>query len=52
MPTQLIIFLDFWAKILQIAHPVYYSYLPPWLVRQSLQGRIQEVAQPGGPASH
>ena len=22
LPTQLIIFLDFWAKILQIAHPV------------------------------
>ena len=29
LPTQLIIFLDFWAKILRIAHPVNYSYLPP-----------------------
>ena len=27
--TQLIIFLDFWAKILRAAHPVNYSYLPP-----------------------
>ena len=26
---QLIIFLDFWAKILRITHPVNYSYLPP-----------------------
>ena len=31
LPTQLIIFLDFWAKILQIARPVDYSYLPPCL---------------------
>ena len=30
LPTQLIIFLDFWAKTLKIAHPVNYSYLPPW----------------------
>ena len=27
--TQLIIFLDDWAKILRIAHPLNYSYLPP-----------------------
>ena len=27
LPTQLISFLDFWAKILRIAHPVNYSYL-------------------------
>ena len=25
-----IIFLDFGAKILKLAHPVNYSYLPPW----------------------
>ena len=31
LPTQLIIFLDFWAKKLEIAHPVNYSYLPPWI---------------------
>ena len=36
-PTQLIIFLDFWAEILRIAwglfaHPVNFSYLPPWSV--------------------
>ena len=31
LPTQLIIFHDFWAKILRIAHPVSYSYLPPWV---------------------
>ena len=30
LPTQLIIFLDFWVKTLQIAHPVNYSYLSPW----------------------
>ena len=30
LPTQLIIFLIFWAKVLRIAHPVNYSYLPPW----------------------
>ena len=29
LPTQLIIFPHFWAKIWQIAHPVNYSYLPP-----------------------
>ena len=29
VPTQLIIFLDFGAKILRIAHPVNYSYLAP-----------------------
>ena len=29
VPTQLIIFHDFWAKILRIAHPVNYSYLHP-----------------------
>ena len=29
LPTQLIIFPDFWAKILEIACPVNYSYLPP-----------------------
>ena len=29
LPTQLIIFLDFGAKILQIARPVNYSYSPP-----------------------
>ena len=28
--TQLIIFEDFGAKILEIARPVNYSYLPPW----------------------
>ena len=26
---KLIIFLYFWAKLLKIAHPVNYSYLPP-----------------------
>ena len=26
LPTQLIIFLDFWAEILRIAHPVNYSW--------------------------
>ena len=31
LPTQLIIFLDFWAKILKIAHQVNHSYLPPCL---------------------
>ena len=25
-------FLDFWQKILGIAHPVNYSYLPPWSI--------------------
>ena len=30
LPTQLIIFPDFRAKIFKIAHPVNYSYLPPW----------------------
>ena len=29
LPTQLIIFVDFWSKILEIARPVNYSYLPP-----------------------
>ena len=29
--TQLIIFLDFLAEILRIAHLVNYSYLPPWI---------------------
>ena len=29
LPTQLIIMLDFWAKIWRIAHPVNDSYLPP-----------------------
>ena len=29
LPSQLIIFLDFWAKILKIAHSVNYSHLPP-----------------------
>ena len=29
LPTQLIIFPHFGAKILKIAHPVNYSYLPP-----------------------
>ena len=29
LPTQLIIFPYFWAKILKIAHPVNDSYLPP-----------------------
>ena len=28
-PTQLIIAFDFWAKLLRIAQPVNYSYLPP-----------------------
>ena len=31
LPAQLIIFPDFWAKILRIAHSVNYSYLPPRL---------------------
>ena len=31
-PTQLLIFLDFGAKILRIAHPVNYSYLPRWFL--------------------
>ena len=35
LPTQLIIVLDFWAKILRIAHPVNYSYLPPCSGRHS-----------------
>ena len=30
LPTRLIIFADFWAKILEIARPVNYLYLPPW----------------------
>ena len=31
LPTQLIIFPDFRAKIFKIAHPENYSYLPPWV---------------------
>ena len=30
LPTQISIFLDFWAQISRIAHPVNYSYLSPW----------------------
>ena len=40
LPTQLIIFLDFWAKILRIAHPVNYSYLPPWFVLSAVRKKI------------
>ena len=44
LPTQLIIFSDFWAKILKICPPpVNYSYLPPWAISV-----MSEYPQDGG----
>ena len=49
LPTQLIIFPDYWAKILKIAHPVNYTYLPSWLdmcMAQQLEARKKNAEAP------
>ena len=42
LPTQLIIFPDFWAKILKLAHLVNY-YLPPCSIKQLLYTPVHLV---------
>ena len=45
LPTQVIIFLDFWAEILRIAHPVNYSYLSPCIKSYHIHKSVSKIFQ-------